>query len=86
MENLNQAFGLLAVGMLTVFTILLIVILLGKGLISIVNRVAPEEVNNKGVKPSTTPAAVDAKTQSIIKVAVDQLTNGKGTVTKIQKI
>ena len=37
MENLPEALKLLTVGMLTVFTILLIVIYLGKGLIAFVN-------------------------------------------------
>lgn len=86
MENLNQAFGLLAVGMLTVFAILLIVINLGKLLIAIVNKIAPAEEVKKAVKTAAVPVAVDAQTQSIIKAAVDQLTGGKGQVTKITKL
>lgn len=86
MENLNQAFGLLAVGMLTVFAILLIVINLGKLLIAIVNKIAPGEGVKKAVKTAAAPVAVDAQTQSIIKAAVDQLTGGKGQVTKITKL
>ena len=41
MENIPEALKLLAVGMLTVFAILLIVINLGKFLIAIVNKIAP---------------------------------------------
>ncbi len=44
MENLNTALLLMVVGMTTVFAILLIVIYLGKGLILLVNKYAPEEV------------------------------------------
>ena len=44
MENLNTALLLMVVGMATVFAILLIVIYLGKGLIALVNKYAPEEV------------------------------------------
>ena len=44
MENLNIALLLMIVGMATVFAILLIVIYLGKGLIALVNKYAPEEV------------------------------------------
>ena len=44
MENLNIALLLMVVGMATVFAILLIVIYLGKGLIALVNKYAPEEV------------------------------------------
>ncbi len=43
MENLNTALLLMVVGMATVFAILLIVIYLGKGLIALVNKYAPEE-------------------------------------------
>lgn len=86
MENLNQAFGLLAVGMLTVFAILLIVINLGKLLIAVVNKFAPAEEAKKAVKTAAAPVAVDAQTQSIIKAAVDQLTGGKGQVAKITKL
>ena len=43
----------MVVGMTTVFAILLIVIYISKGLISLVNKYAPEEVV---VKKSVTPA------------------------------
>ena len=42
MENLNIALLLMVVGMATVFAILLIVIYLGKCLIALVNKYAPE--------------------------------------------
>lgn len=43
MENLETALLLMVVGMATVFAILLLVIYLGKLLISLVNKYAPEE-------------------------------------------
>lgn len=43
MENLETALLLMVVGMATVFAILFIVIYLGKLLISLVNKYAPEE-------------------------------------------
>ncbi len=86
MENLNEALGLLAVGMLTVFSILLIVIFLGKALIAIINKAAPTEEPKKTIKVATAPAAVCAKTQSVIQAAVSQLTGGKGKVAKITKL
>ena len=54
MENLNTALLLMVVGMTTVFAILLIVIYLGKGLILLVNKYAPEEVvpDKKGAQGS----------------------------------
>ena len=45
MENIETAILLMVVGMATVFVILLIVIYLGKLLITLVNKYAPEEVD-----------------------------------------
>ena len=65
MENIPEALKLLTVGMLTVFSILLIVIYLGKGLIAFINRFAPEEVKEVNTaKVVQTP--VDAITAAII--------------------
>lgn len=88
MEIIGEALQLLVVGMLTVFVILLIVIFLGKGLIALVNKYAPEEqVPQKKVAAMGSVATpVDAQTKSIIDAAVSQLTGGKGVVSKIQKI
>ena len=52
MENIGLALQLMVVGMVTVFIILMIVIQLGKWLIQIVNKVAPEET----VAPKRKPA------------------------------
>ena len=43
MENIGVGLMLMVVGMATVFVILLIVIYLSKYLITVVNKVAPEE-------------------------------------------
>lgn len=88
MENLPEAFKLLVVGMLTVFCILLIVIYFGKLLIALVNKYAPEEVakSAKATLKSTSSAAVDQQTMSIIQAAVSQLTGGKGKVSKVEKV
>ena len=54
MENLNIALLLMVVGMATVFAILLIVIYLGKAMIALVNKYAPEEaaaVKKEGPAP-----------------------------------
>lgn len=76
--------------MTTVFAILLIVIYLGKGLITLVNKYAPEEVIVK--KQTVTQAAaaqtgnVSGKTTAAIVAAVSMVTGGQGKVTKIEKI
>ena len=83
MENLNTAFMLMVVGMVTVFCILLIVIYLGKGLILLVNKYAPEEVvpDKKGAQG---PAAIPGNILAAISAAV--VTQGKGKVAKVEKV
>lgn len=83
MENIGVGLMLMVVGMATVFVILLIVIYLSKYLITIVNRVAPEEAPKK--VPAVAPTA-DAGAMDAIKAAVDILTAGKGQVIKIEKL
>ena len=97
MENIETGLLLMAVGMLTVFAILLIVINLGKGLILLVNKYAPEEVVVKKAAPSRAKAASvvvpaasapvigGCETAAIVS-AVSVLTAGQGKVVKIEKI
>ena len=81
MENLNIALLLMIVGMATVFAILLIVIYLGKGLIALVNKYAPEEVVE--VRPRELECDV---IMAAISAAVTVVTQGKGKVAKVEKI
>ena len=89
MENIETGLLLMAVGMMTVFAILLIVINLGKGLILLVNKYAPEEVVVKKAAPIRAKAAAPvmggAETAAIVS-AVSVLTAGQGKVVKIEKI
>ena len=79
MENLNEAFLLMAIGMTTVFTILLVVIGLGKVLTALVNRFAPEEeVQVK--KASNVPTPIPGNIMAAISAAVTVVTQGKGKV------
>ena len=80
MENLETAFLLMVVGMATVFVILLIVIYLGKLLISLVNKYAPEEVV-PAKQASRVPAAIPGNI-----LAVNVVTQGKGKVSKVEKL
>ncbi len=86
MENIGLGLMLMAVGMITVFVILLIVINLSKLLIAIVNKVAPEEVVTKKAVASTAPAVIDPNTMAAIKGAVNIVTGGKGKVMKVERI
>ena len=90
MENIETGLLLMVVGMTTVFAILLIVIYLGKGLIALVNKYAPEEVVVKKQAAVQTTAAqagnISGKTTAAIVAAVSMVTGGQGKVTKIEKI
>ena len=77
MENIETAILLMVVGMATVFVILLIVIYLGKLLITLVNKYAPEEV---------VPAPVPGNILAAITAAVNVVTQGKGKITKVEKL
>ena len=78
----------MVVGMLTVFSILLIVICLGNLLIKLVNKYAPEEVATKQPVAAVAGAVeqVDATVKAIIDATIAQITGGKGHASKITKL
>ncbi len=86
MENIETAILLMVVGMATVFVILLIVIYLGKLLITLVNKYAPEEVVPVKREASQGPAPVPGNILAAITAAVNVVTQGKGKITKVEKI
>ena len=63
MENIETAILLMVVGMATVFVILLIVIYLGKLLITLVNKYAPEEVAPAKQETPRGPAPIPGNIQ-----------------------
>jgi oxaloacetate decarboxylase gamma subunit len=83
MENLQTALLLMAVGMTTVFAILLIVIYLGKLLIYLANKYAPEEV--APLKKAAAPAPIPTHVLAAITAAVNVVTHNKGKVVKVEK-
>lgn len=85
MDNIYLALQLMIVGMATVFLILYIIIGLGKLLVKITNANATEEpVVPKPQATATT--ALDPVTQSVIQMAVSEITGGKGHATNIKKL
>lgn len=86
MENLETALLLMMVGMATVFVILLIVINLGKLLIALVNKYAPEEVVPVKQEAAKGPTPIPGNIIAAISAAVNVVTQGKGKVTKVEKI
>ncbi len=93
MENIQIGLLLMAVGMTTVFAILLIVINLGKGLIFLVNKYVPEDIPEKKKIHSSLPSTAaspalqtDHSATAAIVSAISIITHGKGKVTKIEKL
>lgn len=83
-ENFELALQLLGIGMLTVFTILLLVIIIGNIIIKFVNRFMPEApkamVNSRGAS-----TGISSGKMAAIVAAVQVATNGNGKVTAIEK-
>jgi len=71
---MNQALTLLAIGMITVFVILTLVVLVGNLLIKVVNRLTPED-----------RAEISPRKLAAITAAVEVVTEGKGKVSRIEK-
>ena len=86
MENIETAILLMVVGMATVFVILLIVIYLGKLLITLVNKYAPEEVIPAKKEALQGPAPIPGNIMAAITAAVNVVTLGKGKITKVEKL
>ncbi len=97
-ENLSEAFIILAVGMITVFIILALVVLTGQVLIRVTNKYAPPHVvkdngSSSIIQPESTTSILPHSTNTFNKKklaaivgAVEHLTLGKGRVDKIEKI
>jgi oxaloacetate decarboxylase gamma subunit len=86
MENIETALMLMVVGMATVFLILLIVIYLGKLLIFLVNKYAPEVVAPAKRGALRTPAPIPGNIIAAITAAVNVVTHNKGRITKVEKV
>lgn len=86
MENFETALLLMVVGMTTVFAILLIVIYLGKVLIKLVNKYAPEEVSAVRQVVTQKSVPISGNILAAIAAAVNVVTQGKGKVSKVEKI
>ncbi|NDV66116.1 OadG family protein [Bacteroides sp. 224] len=84
MENMETGLLLMLVGMITVFTILLIVIYLGKLLIALVNKYAPEEVVPVK-KVQSTSTSIPPHILAAITAAVNVVTHNKGKVVKVER-
>ena len=77
-----NAFLLLAIGMMTVFAVLSIVVISGSLLIKVINRYAPDVAEKtKLIKP-----AISNKEIAVLTAIVDHVTKGKGKISSIEKM
>ena len=83
-EGFSTALMLFAVGMITVFTILALIVILGNLLISLVNKYIPE-AKIKAVVQRATQGAIDPRKMAAIVSVVDIVTAGQAKVTSITK-
>lgn len=84
-DGFNTAFMLLAVGMITVFTILALIVVFGNILISLANKFIPEAKISRVVR-SIASGAIDPQKMAAIVSAVDVVSRGKAKVTSITKV
>ena len=82
MENINEALGLLIVGMIMVLLILFIVVVIGNIVIRITNRYIP--ITHK-VDSEDLAKSLNSKKMAAIVAVVDTITQGKGVVDSIQR-
>jgi len=83
-QDFSTALLLLAVGMITVFFILALIVLLGGWLIKLVNKYAPAPPSNKS-EGHAQEASFDTRKTAAIVAAVEAVTGGQGSITKIQR-
>lgn len=85
--DLQTAFTLFLVGMLAVFTILALVVLSGRLLITIVNRYFPDRPTLPSALPNTVHShpQVDRKKIAAITAAIDQISGGAARIIKIER-
>ncbi len=91
-DALSEALLILAVGMITVFAILGLVVLSGQVLIRVTNRFIPEVQVAKPLRSSNRSnlakkrKAIEKKKLAAIVAAVEVVTGGQGHIERIEKI
>ncbi len=81
-NSVIEALSLLAIGMVTVFVILGLIVLLAKTLIRVINRYFPESA----IAHTQSALYADDEVVTVISAAVDQLTGGRGEIVEINEI
>ncbi|WP_020532774.1 OadG family protein [Flexithrix dorotheae] len=82
----GSALMLLVVGMVTVFSILFLVVIFGKLLISTVNKYFPAPEIQPISTPSHSSDLISAGKMAAIVAAVDIVSDGKANINKVEKL
>ena len=85
MNDMGVALELLGVGMITVFTILALVVILGQLIIRFVNKFMPGVEPVLAVQKESMTSEINPKKMAAIVSAVKIVTDGTGRVTKIER-
>ncbi|MFI3315684.1 MAG: OadG family transporter subunit [Rikenellaceae bacterium] len=85
MENLDTALTMLAIGMGTVFFILVFIIFFCKLLITLVNKYVPLEEIEKAKATNSPVGSMSPKVVAAISAAINIASAGKMKVAKIEK-
>ncbi len=92
-QSLSNAFLILFVGMITVFVVLLLVVLTGKMLIKLVDNISYDKLEaSPTIKfvPKLSEyedrEGIDRKKIAAIVASIDVITQGKGYITKVEKL
>ncbi len=85
-EDFSTAVLLMAVGMVTVFVILALIVVFGNWLILIVNKYFPQPVRSVISQADAPSHEIDSKKLAAIVSAVDIVTKGRGKVESVKKV
>ncbi|MDH5365917.1 MAG: OadG family protein [Cyclobacteriaceae bacterium] len=85
-EEIQIGLTIMTVGMITVFSILGLVVLGGKLMIIIINKLAKEVSSSKSNVPQIVTQQIDKTKISVLTSAVVAFTKGKGKIIKIRKL
>jgi oxaloacetate decarboxylase gamma subunit len=86
--DIQTAFSLLLIGMLSVFVILFLVVSAGRLLIYVVNTYFPNTADEGSLgipKTIYKPRSINRKKLAAITAAVDQVTQGRGKIITIER-
>ena len=83
--DISFGFMLMAVGMISVFTILALVVGGGKVMILLINKYAPLVEIVAPLSPANSESSIESAKLAAITAAVESVTGGQGRITEIKK-